>query len=133
MGNLGSYLPTDKCDYDCICRLKTLKPEELQMIIPELLEWVQDINWPIAPKIIEILLPLDRILLPQIKGILLSGDYEWIQNCLWHMVKELKTETIIELKNELVMLSKSMDPQFIEYEIPQICKDIMSEHSINCE
>lgn len=130
LDDVKQYLPTDKCDHDSIDRLKTLKPEELQKIIPELLEWIQDINWPIAPKIIKILIPLDSLLLPEIKRILLSGDYEWIEVCLWGIVGKLKTETIVGLKEELLMLSKSTNPNFIEYEIPQICKDIMSTHSM---
>lgn len=133
MDDVKQYLPTDKCDYDSIDRLKTLKPEELQMIIPELLEWVQDINWPIAPKIIEILLPLDRILLPHLKVILRCNDYDWIDNCLRYLVRKLNSKTLVELKSEFIQLSNSTNPNFIEYEIPQICKDIMLEHSINCE
>lgn len=128
LNDVKQYLPTDKCDYDSIDRLKSLKPEELQRIIPELLEWTQDINWPVAPKIIEILLPLDKLLLPQLKVILRCNEYDWIEICLLGIVEELKTETIVGLKEELLMLSKSTNPNFIEYEIPQICKDIMSKH-----
>ena len=130
MDDLKSFLPTNKCDYGSIDRLQTLKPEELQMIIPELLEWIKDINWPVAPKIIEILLPLDKLLLPQLKVILRCNEYDWIEICLLGIVEELKTETIVGLKEELIMLSKSTNPNFIEYEIPQICKKIMSTHSM---
>ncbi|WP_197081653.1 DUF5071 domain-containing protein [Paenibacillus sp. E194] len=130
MNDVKQYLPTDKCDYDSIDRLKSLKPEELQRIIPELLEWTQDINWPVAPKIIEILIPLDKLLLPQLRVILRCNEYDWIENCLWYLVRRLNSDTLLELRNELVMLSKSTNPNFIEYEIPQICKEIMSTHSM---
>ncbi|WP_175460834.1 DUF5071 domain-containing protein [Paenibacillus sp. cl6col] len=130
MDDVKQYLPTDKCDYDSIDRLKSLKPEELQRIIPELLEWIQDINWPVAPKIIEILIPLDKLLLPQLRVILRCNEYDWIENCLWYLVRRLNSDTLLELRNELVMLSKSTNPNFIEYEIPQICKEIMSTHSM---
>ncbi|KJB88837.1 hypothetical protein AZ66_05110 [Paenibacillus sp. E194] len=130
LNDVKQYLPTDKCDYDSIDRLKSLKPEELQRIIPELLEWTQDINWPVAPKIIEILIPLDKLLLPQLRVILRCNEYDWIENCLWYLVRRLNSDTLLELRNELVMLSKSTNPNFIEYEIPQICKEIMSTHSM---
>ncbi|SDG29537.1 protein of unknown function [Paenibacillus sp. cl6col] len=130
LDDVKQYLPTDKCDYDSIDRLKSLKPEELQRIIPELLEWIQDINWPVAPKIIEILIPLDKLLLPQLRVILRCNEYDWIENCLWYLVRRLNSDTLLELRNELVMLSKSTNPNFIEYEIPQICKEIMSTHSM---
>ncbi|QDM47376.1 DUF5071 domain-containing protein [Paenibacillus thiaminolyticus] len=32
-------------------------------------EWTQDINWPIAQGIIDILLPLDKLLVPAVKEV----------------------------------------------------------------
>ena len=61
MSNLSVYLPKDKTDYDSIQLLKNLEKFELEQLLPELFLWTQDINWPIAPRIInELLVPLGK-------------------------------------------------------------------------
>ena len=85
--DVANYLPKDKSDYDSIKLLKTLSKAELKLILPEILEWTKDINWPVAPLIIdELLIPLGQDLIPSLKDILESNDYDWIQNILYPVV-----------------------------------------------
>lgn len=127
MNNLEHYLPKDKSDIESLILLKKLTYSELEQLLPELLTWTQDINWPIAPKIIdELFIPLGKELVPWLKPILLSKEYDWIETVLSHLVRKLEKEVVYELKDELVLLSQTTHADFIDYEIPDIAKELLS-------
>lgn len=56
-----ALLPKDKSDTSTIDKLKCLSNEEIMPIIPDLLEWLQDINWIVAPYIADVLLQHQKI------------------------------------------------------------------------
>lgn len=56
-----ALLPKDKSDTSTIDKLKYLSDEEIMPIIPDLLEWLQDINWIVAPYIADVLLQHQKI------------------------------------------------------------------------
>lgn len=126
--DVANCLPKDKSDYDSIKLLKALPKPELKLILPDLLEWTQDINWPVAPLIIdELLIPLGQDLIPSLKNILVSKEYDWIQNILWHLIRKLDIGIISSLKEELYMLTQSKNKDFIEYDIPEIAEGLLAQ------
>ena len=46
--DIRTLIPKDKFDLRNISRIRKLDFLTLEPIIPELLEWIQDINWPVA-------------------------------------------------------------------------------------
>ena len=46
----SELLPKDKHDDETIKRLRKLPIQELVPLLPELLEWVADVNWPDCPQ-----------------------------------------------------------------------------------
>ncbi|MBB6672885.1 DUF5071 domain-containing protein [Cohnella nanjingensis] len=67
---LSIYLPRDKHDFERVYNLPTLSPSIVNSIIPKLVEWLQDINWPIATEIAEFLLKHPEETIPHIKEVL---------------------------------------------------------------
>ena len=55
MEYIRDLLPKDKFDTASLERLMSLSDEQINEIIPDLLEWIQDMNWPVAPCIITVL------------------------------------------------------------------------------
>ncbi|GJM72464.1 hypothetical protein HMSSN036_46800 [Paenibacillus macerans] len=51
-------LPKDKMDLDSVAHLKTLSSNELIPLLPDLIEWLQDINWPVASELSKLLMPM---------------------------------------------------------------------------
>lgn len=104
--NLIKYLPKDKFDFESIEKLKKLKVSEINNLIPQLIEWIQDFNWPIAKDIISILLIADDdILLSEIRKILQSDDNIWKYWCLRKLVKKKDKKFIFALKKDLEKIS----------------------------
>ncbi|MBR1528083.1 MAG: DUF5071 domain-containing protein [Oscillospiraceae bacterium] len=53
--NLYALLPKDKHDISDIPKLAVLSDAEIQPLLPELLKWLQDMNWPVSREILKIL------------------------------------------------------------------------------
>ena len=53
--NSQALLPKDKFDLDVVNRLSSATPEQVSGVAPSLLEWIADMNWPVASEIIQVL------------------------------------------------------------------------------
>lgn len=91
MGPQG-LLPKDKFDHEAIQRLSRRPPEELVLLLPELLEWTADINWPICRDAIELILTIPEHIIELIRKILQTTDEGWKCTCLDYVVPGLPLE-----------------------------------------
>jgi len=62
-----AMLPKAKHDLFLVDCLKSLKEEEIKQIIPELISWIADANWPVANPIADILLKYPLLIEPYIE------------------------------------------------------------------
>jgi len=97
MKGAKKLLPRNKHDFESVhmlkvLELKTLDKKELEVIIPELLKWLQDINWPISGEITKLLLTVPEESLPYVLEVLNGQDDVWKAWCLRYFVLELSIE-----------------------------------------
>lgn len=92
MDKFQRYLPTDKHDFDSVEKLKQLDRESLIPLLPFLMEWMQDINWPITKEIAKILITFPEEIVPQVKYVLSTDDDCWVYWTLLYLVKEMPSE-----------------------------------------
>lgn len=95
--NIRELLPRDKQDFERVEQLKTEPLENLRLILPELLEWLQDGNWPISDPIEDILIDFQYELIPYIREILDENDVGWIRPTI-----NEKTEEVDEIALEIL-------------------------------
>lgn len=76
--DLNKLIPVDKFDTEKVELLKDLTFDEIEPIIQNLLEWLQDGNWPVSRPLGKYLktLPAEK-LGPYLMEILNGNDYEW--------------------------------------------------------
>jgi hypothetical protein len=98
-------LPEDKFDINAIERILKLPEDEVAALIPKLLEWLQDANWPIAEPMSEFLATTDKLVIPHIVAVLRSNDSIWKYWCIRLLVPKLKPETASMLSVELMALA----------------------------
>lgn len=79
---IKELIPKHKDDQKVIGELKKLSFEQLEPIISDLLIWVQDMNWPIAGPIAEVLKPFENRITAEIIKILKTDDDAWQWNVL---------------------------------------------------
>ncbi|WP_345954167.1 DUF5071 domain-containing protein [Mucilaginibacter sp. PAMB04168] len=88
-------IPKDKFDDSGVEKLKTLSFEEIEPIIPDLLKWLQDMNWPVAKCIADILEPFADKITSQIISILRSDDGMWKYWILGNLVRNTNDPSIL--------------------------------------
>lgn len=62
--NIEELIPKNKFDNSCIETLKLLTDEEILPVCPQLLEWLQDGNWPVAPEVAKVLARHQKAITP---------------------------------------------------------------------
>ena len=70
-------VPKDKADMAAVTALRATPRADLVPLIPELLTWLADMNWPVARPISEILSGFGLELVEPIREILKSNDEVW--------------------------------------------------------
>ncbi|WP_405157573.1 DUF5071 domain-containing protein [Paenibacillus sp. FSL H8-0283] len=100
-------LPRDKFDYEAVRKLSEFSDVELKVIIPELMEWLQDGNWPISKPVEDILLRLGEDLVPHIKDVLQTQDSTWEYFILVGLIDRLPVPHLSILRSDLVRILES--------------------------
>lgn len=75
--DLMALLPRSKHDFDHCQLLINLGYPAVKPILPHLLEWIQDVNWPIARVILPFLISLGSTCRDEINAVLESNDGMW--------------------------------------------------------
>lgn len=70
-------LPTDKIDTDCAEALIRLGYPKVEPVLAELLEWMQDFNWPVAQTLRPFLAEIGAPLAPYVRTIYETDDGLW--------------------------------------------------------
>lgn len=99
--DIRDLIPRDKHDFERVEQLKNQPLENLRLILPELLEWLQDGNWPISKPIENILIEFKHDLLPYIREILESEDVARKYFLLNGLVQKLSNDILKELEPHL--------------------------------
>lgn len=84
-----------------------MEKEDIIPLLPRLLEWIQDMNWAIAPEVVEILIAFPEEIIPHITNVFLTDDDIWKFWCLECLVKRLPYHSKELLKNDLKVNYKS--------------------------
>ncbi|WP_313804310.1 DUF5071 domain-containing protein [Cytobacillus sp.] len=104
MNSYSDNLPKNKHDFDQVYKLKKMDRTELLPLLPGLMEWVKDMNWPIAHEVAELLITFPNDIVPLIKEVLCTNDDVWKYWCLEILVKRLPEGLGMDLKSELINL-----------------------------
>ena len=112
--NIKDLIPKNKHDHEVIAGPKKLSFEQLEPIIPDLLEWLQDMNWPIARPITDILEPFAGRITPEIIKILKTDDGMWK---FWILINFGRNTTDLLLLSEIERIAKFPSRDEIEDEV----------------
>lgn len=93
--------------------LKRIGYPRVKSIIPELLQWIQDMNWPGAQEIVDLLITVDEEIVPYVKKVLKSRDGIWIIWLLSEVVSKWTKDLKKQIKDDLYELSVTLDNNLI--------------------
>lgn len=93
--------------------LKEIGYSGVKPLIPELLEWIKDINCPGAQEIANLLTAADEDIIPYVKKVLISEDGIWIVWLLSEVVSKWNRELTQNIKEDLLELAVTLDNNLI--------------------
>ncbi|HLO11824.1 MAG TPA: DUF5071 domain-containing protein, partial [Pseudoneobacillus sp.] len=92
-----------------------------------LLEWIQDMNWPIAKEVADILITFPEELTPLIKKVLATDDDIWKYWSLTYLVKRMQLEHRKLFLIELTKLVEFPSPEEKLEELDELALEILKE------
>jgi len=122
---LHELLPKDKHDLDRAKALVSIGYPTVAPILPDLLEWLQDGNWPVAHVIGPFLASIGKPLTEEVRRILQSQDHLWKYWILLDVVAH-SPELATALYPELVRIAEGDVVDEDEKEVKEVAKEILS-------
>ena len=120
MKNIKILLPKDKFDDGNLEEIKLLNDSDLSQITSELLTWTQDANWPIFPKIVEIIVTRQDLFIGEISKVFQTDDWIWKYWILTNICPKLSLENIDFLKKDFDNMVKVLPTNMEEEEILEL-------------
>ena len=120
MKNIKTLLPKDKFDDSNLEKIKLLNDSDLSQITSELLTWTQDANWPIFPKIVEIIVARQDLFISEISKVFQSDDWIWKYWILTNICPKLSLENKDFLKKDFDNMAKVLQTNTEEEEILEL-------------
>ena len=108
MEKIFDLVPKDKFDVSGIEKLRRIGIEEAEPILGSLLEWVQDLNWPVAQELIKVLPRFHRQLIPHIDCL----DRDYPPNSLPWSNNEEKEQFRIDAQNDYARWVKELGYEY---------------------
>lgn len=127
---LNSLLPKTTSDISTINHLMNLTDEEIYPIIPSLLEWMQDINWIVAPYIVSVILKHQKISEQFIAKLLskAQNDDIWKYWIIKELLYKWTNAPCNEILNELIRISESPSEGEIYEEVNILAKEYLNSY-----
>ncbi len=118
-------IPKDKSDSEAVARLKAASEERVAPLVPTLLEWLQDINWPVARPIAEVLREHPTELVEPIRAVLNGDDDIWKFWVLAEVVLPGEGELRLALESEVLRIVNHPTPGEVDEEVHLIARDVL--------
>ena len=107
--DIRDLVPKHKSDDTNIDKLYELSDEEIEVIIYDLLEWIQDYNWTIADKVLNVLLERENLVFPYVVSILEGDDLMWKYWIMDLLIPTFSIHHKNELKKYILKFINSTD------------------------
>ena len=121
-------LPKHKTDLDSVTALQTVPVSDLAPHLAELLEWLQDYNWPVSRPLIPVFVRCGDLLIPHIKQVFSGNDYVWQYWVISVLLPELPPSTREIFRDELVRLIEQPTKDESEHELPEVARETLELH-----
>lgn len=102
--DLIHLLPKNKIDFESVeALLNHPNPANLVALLPDLLEWLQDVNWPIFEPVVTVLLRApQKDLVVQLRRVLRGDDDEHINGIIVYLMPRMGEEALCLLWEDVL-------------------------------
>lgn len=125
--DLSACVPKDKHDHDAVAAAKAAGFPALNPILPELLEWLQDINWPVAQGLLPVLAGAGPEIAAPIRHVLVGKDGLWKFFVITWLVEKLDPDVQVLLVDDLTRLATTPTDDDMREEADQAAREVLGE------
>lgn len=118
--DLLDALPLEKDDQLRVERVKSLGYPRVRPIIPHLLTWMSDINWPVAGHLVPFFRRIRGEITDEIRAVLRGSDLTQIYWVLEYLVDDPDLQLAESLRSELVTLANGQDEEEVHIKAAEI-------------
>ena len=123
--NQAGIVPTNKSDIAAAKRAVTLGWPGVQPVISELLEWIQDYNWPVAHTLAPFLASIGRPLAPYLRPIFEGDDEVWKYWVIDAVLAKAPSELVEEFTPLLVRIADHPTARERTEELDQVAAAVL--------
>jgi hypothetical protein len=124
-GALRAMLPKDRHDVASAAAIAALGYPAVAPLLPDLLSWLQDYNWPVARALAPFLAAVGEPVLPEVRRILASDDEMWKYWVLVAVVAAMPAAVAGLLRPELVRMATQPTPGEVTDEVNLAAREIL--------
>ena len=124
--DLSSLIPKTKFETEKVEAVIQLGFPAVQPILPELMEWIQDMNWPVAQVLQPFLASIGAPLEPYIREVLKTDDEIWKYWVLLLIIGE-SSELFKIFKPELLRIASNPTLREQQEELNEIAKSVLEK------
>lgn len=119
-------IPKDKFDKDAIENLKKCSFNEIREYVPQLLEWLQDGNWPVSAPIFDYFLPHVNAIEDEIIKIFNTNDGMWKYWTL-RLISRFPGKVNDNLFQEITRMTEHPTKDEIDCEVQQEAAEVLQD------
>ena len=120
-------LPRDKLDLDNARAVVALGYPAVATVLPDLLEWLQDCNWPVSRPIGDFLATLPEEMAPLIWNVLRGDDHIWKYWCIVRLISVMPVGVAEQFRTELTRLAENPNGAERTEELNEVAQDALRE------
>jgi hypothetical protein len=123
--NPRNLLPRSKGDLANARAIVALGYPAVAPVLPDLLEWLQDCNWPVSHPIGDFLASIPEPMAPLIWNVLRGDDHIWKYWCIVRLISVMPTAIADQFRPELTRLAQQPTPGERAEELNQAAADAL--------
>lgn len=119
---ISQLLPKNKMDNSNFSKIKSLSDDDLSKIAKDLLEWLQDANYPIFGEVLEIIVLRQNLFVDEISKVLKSDDLMWKYWILTYLFPKLNKQSIQVFQDDLGYMIEQIPQNEEDEELLELAK-----------
>lgn len=123
--NFGDCIPQTKFDEAAIARADAIGFPALNPILPALLDWLQDMNWPVARATRNLLEKAGPEIIPHIRAILAGDDDVWKYWIVSALVAHLSPQIQTALTADIRRITETPTPGEAAEEVDDVAREVL--------
>ncbi len=124
--DIKPLMPADKYDTARAQELVSLGYPTIAEALPSLMEWIQDLNWPVARVLRPFLAKIGVPLAPHVLTVLKTDDETWKWSVLCGVVAHSR-ELAESIRSELERLAEAPTPSEVNEELNDVARQIVED------